>query len=240
MSVLTRSELDARRFGVEVYRGRVDDDESLAEALACRADLVVVRVPTAAIALVQKLEARGFFLADTLVYFRGTTARFASPGAVEGLTIRDATAADRAGLEAVSREAFTDFFGHYHTDPRLDSTAATEGYVQWSLSALDWTDGFVLGAFDGDALAGFATVKLEDDGGEIVLNGVAPTHQRRGIYAALVETIGHRLRAAQRGKIYSSTQLQNLGPQKTWARAGLLPAESYYTLHRWPAPPETT
>ncbi len=227
----TRSDLDSRRFGVEVFRSVIEDDGDLDAAIACDAELVVARVATASIGAVQRLEAAGFFLTDTLVYFRGATNHFDAPATLEGLQIRDVVERDQ--LERVTRGAFTDFFGHYHTDPRLDSEAATEGYVEWSCSALAWTDGFVIGAFDDATLAGFATVKIADGAGEIVLNGVAPAYQRRGIYAALVASIGHRLKAAGVGAIFSSTQIQNLGPQKTWARAGLLPGESFHTLHRW-------
>lgn len=228
-----RSELDSRRFGIEVFRARVDDVDDADAAIDSAADLVVARVATSSIALVQRLEAGGFFLTDTLVYFRGATSGFEEPGAVDGLVIRDVVPAERAALEQVTRGAFTDFFGHYHTDPNLDAAAATEGYVEWSCAALTWTNGWVSGAFDGATLAGFATVRVEDDAGEIVLNGVAPEYQRRGVYAALVQTIGARLREAGVQRIFSSTQVQNLGPQKTWARAGLLPAESFHTFHRW-------
>ncbi|MEQ9495757.1 MAG: GNAT family N-acetyltransferase [Deltaproteobacteria bacterium] len=234
MSAPTRAALDSKRFGVEVFRSLVEDEDDANAAIECDADLVITRVRTHDVQLVQRLEGAGFFLTDTLVYFRGETTSFTAPGSVEGLELCNVAAKERAQLEQVSRSAFADFFGHYHTDPRIDAAVATEGYVEWSCSALDWTDGFVLGAFDGDVLAGFATVKLEDDAGEIVLNGVAPAYQRRGIYGALVRTIGHRLRARGTSRIFSSTQIQNLGPQKTWARAGLLPAESWYTFHRWP------
>ncbi len=234
MSAPTRAALDSKRFGVEVFRSQVEHEDDATAAIGCDADLVIARVRTHDVALVQRLEGAGFFLTDTLVYFRGETAAFGAPGSVEGLEIRDVAEAERTQLEDVSRGAFANFFGHYHADPRIDAALATEGYVEWSCSALGWTDGFVVGAFEGDVLAGFATVKLEDDAGEIVLNGVAPAYQRRGIYGALVQTIGHRLHTQGTRRIFSSTQIQNLGPQKTWARAGLLPAESWYTFHRWP------
>lgn len=230
--MIGRSEIESRRFGVEVYRANVETEADATAAVEFeQADLIVARVDTKAVALVQALERGGYFLCDTLVYFRGETARFDAPGAVEGLRIADVT--DAAALEPVARAAFSDFFGHYHTDARLDGAVATEGYVEWCVSALAWTNGYVLGAFDGDTLAGFATVRVEDDAAEIVLNGVSPSYQRRGIYSALVQTIGHRAKERGVSRIFSSTQIQNLGPQKTWSRHGLLPAESKYTFHRW-------
>jgi GNAT superfamily N-acetyltransferase len=230
--VIDRSEVESARFGVDVFRTTVRTAAEAEAAVVFGAPgLLVARVDTSEVALVHVLEHGGFFLTDTLVCFRGTTEGFDQPGRIDGFEIRDVT--DPAALEPVARAAFTDFFGHYHTDPRLDGALATEGYVQWCVTALGWSDGYVIGAFDRDALAGFATVRRSGDAAEIVLNGVAPEYQRRGIYSALVQTIGHRARTEGVSLVFSSTQIQNLGPQKTWARHGLLPAESLYTFHRW-------
>lgn len=228
--MIERSEIESARFKVNVFRATVTNGTEAEAAVAFTTPgLLVARVDTAAVALVQRLEHGGFFLADTLVHYEGQTATFDEPEPIDGVDIRDVT--DAAALEPIARAAFTDFFGHYHMDPKLDPASATEGYVEWCLSALTWKDGYVLGAFAPE-LIGFATVRT-GDAAEIVLNGVAPTHQRRGIYSALVQTIGHRAKGAGVELVFSSTQIQNLGPQKTWARCGMLPAKSQYTFHRW-------
>lgn len=240
MTEITPSAVDEARFGVRVHRGRAERVEDvpvlLQAARTAGTELLMLRVPTASLEAAQALLAEGFLLADTLVYYAGSTRAFdpeafrtAQQARSDGMHIRRAGPADAAGLEATARAAFTNFRGHYHKDPRLDGHAATEGYVEWCLTALDRDDWWVYVAHFGDEVAGFVTVH----GDEIVLNGVAPSHQRKGIYAALVDQVGCALREAGTESIRSSTQIDNLGPQRVWVRRGLKPYDSCYTLHGW-------
>jgi GNAT superfamily N-acetyltransferase len=196
-------------------------------------DLLIVRCPVEAVATAQALERAGGVLTDTLVYYRGPTSRFApSPGPASG--VRLCQEADRAALEAIARASFTGFFGHYHADPRLDQAAATEGYVQWASSALADALSVVLVSETEGRLSGFLTAKkLDAKTWEILLNGVAPEFQRRGIYAALFREIGCRARAQGASEVLVSTQLANLAPQKVWTRAGLELDHALYTFHWW-------
>jgi GNAT superfamily N-acetyltransferase len=233
----TYSALDSKRFGIRVFRGRVDSVAAVAELMqfsrSADLDLLIVRCPVEAVATVQALERAGGFLTDTLVYYRGPTSRFApSPGPASG--VRLCQEADRAALEAIARASFTGFFGHYHADPRLDQAAATEGYVQWASSALADALSVVLVSETEGRLSGFLTAKkLDAKTWEILLNGVAPEFQRRGIYAALFREIGCRARAQGASEVLVSTQLSNLAPQKVWTRAGLELDHALYTFHWW-------
>jgi GNAT superfamily N-acetyltransferase len=233
----TYSALDSKRFGIRVFRGRVDSVAAVAELMqfsrSADLDLLIVRCPVEAVATAQALERAGGVLTDTLVYYRGPTSRFApSPGPASG--VRLCQEADRAALEAIARASFTGFFGHYHADPRLDQAAATEGYVQWASSALADALSVVLVSETEGRLSGFLTAKkLDAKTWEILLNGVAPEFQRRGIYAALFREIGCRARAQGASEVLVSTQLANLAPQKVWTRAGLELDHALYTFHWW-------
>jgi GNAT superfamily N-acetyltransferase len=233
----TYSALDSKRFGIRVFRGRVDSVAAVAELMqfsrSADLDLLIVRCPVEAVATAQALERAGGVLTDTLVYYRGPTSRFApSPGPASG--VRLCQEADRAALEAIARASFTGFFGHYHADPRLDQAAATEGYVEWASSALADALSVVLVSETEGRLSGFLTAKkLDAKTWEILLNGVAPEFQRRGIYAALFREIGCRARAQGASEVLVSTQLSNLAPQKVWTRAGLELDHALYTFHWW-------
>lgn len=233
MPELAPSPLDTRRFGVEIARAEVTT-QAEAEAVVEHARrsgvrMVIARAPTRALDAVRVLGEAGFFLCDTLVFYRGSTARFSAPTLPGGLVVRLGRASDRADLEAVARASFTGFRGHYHADPRLDPAAATEGYVEWCLSSLSDDSGEIAVAERDGELAGFATVK----GDEIVLNGVHPRNQGQGIYGSLVDFVGHRLRERGTETLASSTQIDNFGPQKVWMRRGLEICEARYTLHGW-------
>ena len=231
------SALDSKRFGIHVFRGRVDNVATVAELLqfarSADLDLLIVRSPVEALAVAQALERAGAILTDTLVYYRGPTSKFA-PSPAPSCDVRLGQEADRTALQAIARASFAGFFGHYHADPRLDPAAATEGYVQWASSALADASSVVLVSETDGQLSGFLTAtKLDAKTWEILLNGVAPEFQRRGIYAALFSEIGCRARAQGASQVLVSTQLANLAPQKVWTRAGLELDHALYTFHWW-------
>jgi GNAT superfamily N-acetyltransferase len=233
------SALDSKRFGIRVFRAGADNVEAVLElvqfARSADLDLLIVRCPVEAVAAAQSLERAGGILTDTLVYYRGPTSSFA-PSPASSTCIRLCQEADRAALEGIARASFTGFFGHYHADPRLDPVAATEGYVQWASSALADPASLVLVSETEGRLSGFLTARrLEAKTWEILLNGVAPEFQRRGIYAALLREIGCRARAQGASQVLVSTQLANLAPQKVWTRAGLELDHALYTFHWWKA-----
>jgi GNAT superfamily N-acetyltransferase len=231
------SALDSQRFGIRVFRARADNVEAVADLLqfarSTDLDLLIVRCPIETIAAAQALERAGAFLTDTLVYYRGLTSTF-EPSPAPSIPVRLCQATDRAALEAIARASFAGFFGHYHADPRLDPTAATEGYVEWASSALADNSSVVLVSETDGRLSGFLTArKLDGKTWEILLNGVAPEFQRRGIYAALFHEIGCRARREGASELLVSTQLANFAPQKVWARAGLALDHALYTFHWW-------
>lgn len=233
---ITFSAPDSRRFGIRVYRGRISDDDSLRRALDCEedVDLMVVRCPVERADLVDRLEARGFERMGTLVTYRGATGRFTPPRPDERLVLRPVEGRDLDPLARLAREAFTDFGGHYHADPRLDSAAATEGYVEWCLSLAANADARVQLAVHDGSVAGFlALVPATTDESEIQLNAVAPRLQRRGIYTTLLQDAGNFLREAGIAHVRVSSQQRNLAPQKVWMRAGLEQSAAHHTFHRW-------
>jgi GNAT superfamily N-acetyltransferase len=233
------SGLDSRRFGIRVFRARVDTLAAASDLMrfvgSADVDLLIVRCPVEAVAAAQLLERAGGILTDTLVTYRGPTSRF-EPSPVLSPRVRLCQEADRSALEGIARASFASFFGHYHADPRLDPAAATEGYVEWASSALADSSSVVLVSETEGRLSGFLTAKkLDAKTWEILLNGVAPEFQHRGIYAALFREIGWRARLQGASEVLISTQLANLAPQKVWTRAGLELDHALYTFHWWKA-----
>lgn len=234
----SKSALDSQRFGIAIFRGRVEQESDLREVTRLgeqgEADMVIVRVDAARTPWAQALGAGGALLCDTLVYWSCAAERFAVPDqATEGIAIRLADASDAVALEALIRSSFTDFGGHYHSDLRLPSAAATEGYVEWGLNLLERGATFV--AEQNGKLIGFlsATLTLEDRVGEIVLNGVAPEGRQQGVYRSLVAAAGLELLRRGARTVASSTQVGNIAPQRVWARCGLLPVRAEHTFHHW-------
>lgn len=236
--ILSYAELDSRRFGKRIYRARVLD-EFAAQALATLdashdAELIIARVPAHRLEAVQILERRGFVLADTLLYYVGPTAPFAEARPPPRLRLRESKPADRTALETLARSSFASFEGHYHADSRLDSSAATEGYIEWCLALEAATDKTVMIAECEDEIAGFlAYTRLSDGRGEQLLGAVAREHRKRGVFAALVTGVARSLWQAGAVEVLGSTVVTNLAVRRVYVRNHMMPCETWYTLHGW-------
>lgn len=232
--------LETSRFGI--VAARVVDVTASPEAIAAAAyakgvQMLTVRVDVSNLPRVHALEAAGFRLMDTLVYYRRDLADLPSTRRLaDGVTIRQATPADVASVASVAREAFSGYVGHYHADPRLNDTEADSAYVEWAEMSTrrGSSDAPVLLAEIAQAVAGFLTLRRNSpDEMEIVLNAVGPENQGKGLYAALVAASLSLSRKAGAERIISSTQINNYAVQRIWARLGFLHFKSVYTFHKW-------
>jgi hypothetical protein len=65
---------------------------------------------------------------DTLVYYRCYLVKKSLPDR-NSVLIRYCVPADVERGHQIAREAFQDYHGHYHADPRLDRAACDDVYV---------------------------------------------------------------------------------------------------------------
>lgn len=234
------SPLDQQRFGMVTAKAALAAGDSPADAgVWCRdygVRLLIARVPTTDIEVVQQLERQGAFLTDTLLYYTRKTLRQADAGLPDGYRARLATAADAAAVEALAGLTFTGYAGHYHADPRLPRAVSDLVYSDWAANSCRnpaVADAVWLIEHDGQ-LAAFATIK--DRGAPLcegVLFGVHPDHQGRGLYQALMQLAQDWAGQHGFGAMTVSTQVLNLAVQKVWCRLGFEPSGSYYTFHQW-------
>jgi GNAT superfamily N-acetyltransferase len=232
--------MDLQRFGMVTAKAALGAGDSAAAVGAwCRehgVQMLIARVPTPDIALVQQLEQHGAFLTDTLLYYTRKTLRQADAGLPEGYRLRLATAADADAVEALAGLTFTGYAGHYHADPRLPRATADLVYSDWAANSCRSpavADAVLLIERDQQPVA-FATLKRRDAAlFEGVLFGVHPQHQGRGLYNVLMQQAQNW--GAEHGytAMTVSTQVLNLAVQKVWCRLGFEPSGSYYTFHQW-------
>ncbi len=228
--------IETRRFGITAAKV-VDQTASVdainAAALAQNVKMLTTRVSTDQLSRVQILEADGYRLMDTLVYYDRMLTDVADP---QDPLIRAATPADADAVAAVARKSFAGYIGHYHADPRLSDTSADAAYVEWAHTSLTRcspkTPAYV--AVMKERLVGFLTVRSHSDtDAEIVLNGVHPDTQGQGIYGRMLAFTLGALKKNRFERVMISTQVNNVAVQRVWARQGLRMARSYYTLHKW-------
>jgi GNAT superfamily N-acetyltransferase len=237
---ISLSELDKQRFGIVTAKTSFDVNENVNEALSwCdekKVELLITRIPTEKIALAQELEQAGFFLADTLVYFRNKHILDTEIKLPENYKWRVATPADAEAVEKFAEKSFAGYGGHYHADPRLNKADCDLVYSSWAANSCrnnDFADVVYLITHE-DAPIGFATIKIIDtDMAEVVLSGVHPDYQGKGIYLALISLAKKWAIQRQLTQLILSTQVTNLAVQKVWCRLGFEPYKSFYTFHKW-------
>lgn len=237
--MVSLSAIDRERFGIVVARDPAFTTATLGDTLRfCReraVQMLVGRCAAEDLAAAQAMEEAGGRLMDTLVYWSRPLDRPLPP---EGppATVRPLRPGEAPEVARVAAGAFRNYFGHYHADPRLDRARADEAYMSWAeRSCTEPTVASkVLVAEHEGRIGGFLTLLPRGaDELEIVLNGVDPALQRHGIYRGLVLGALHEARAARVRALVVSTQLINLGVQKTWARLGFELSRSYLTFHLW-------
>jgi hypothetical protein len=234
------NELETRRFGV-VCAHVTNLDASLesidAAARGMRVAMLVVRLSSRKLQTVHALETNGFRLMDTLAVYSCRLGESSVLGEVpEGVTTRLAVPSDADAVERIARDAFSNYHGHYHCDPRLDQGAATESYVDWARRSIVQPPpgvGALLACKDG-AVVGFLTYRMNSDvEGELLLNGISPSYRKIGVNGLVIGRVKDIVFSSGRSSLMTMTQITNVAAQRVWVRQGFLPEHSYYTFHKW-------
>jgi len=234
------SAIDEERFGVKTARTPLVTLDTLPAALDfCNANnvvLLIARCLTTELPVAQAMEREGFNLMDTLVHYARNLVKPPIPSDTCEVPIRPIRAGEEDIVKSVAKEAFRDYYGHYHADERLERSKCDEAYVSWAFRSCvskDVADD-VLVADPDDSIVGFATLRLNTpEEGEGVLFAIAPRAQGRGIYRSFMIHGMQWLKSKGAARMVVSTQITNIAVQKVWARVGFEPDKSYYTFHKW-------
>ncbi len=235
---INHSPLDEQRFNVRVARA---SNVTLANFPAMmdfcqreQIELLVARCPVEELEAVHAMEAAGFLLMDTLLYF----AREVSteiPARSKEFTVRPAQASDEQAVIQIARQAFHGYVSHYHADPRLDRAACDDAYIDWAVRSLgrEAADELLV-AWDRERILGFLSVKaLSPVEVEGPLFAVTPKAQGRGVGRALMIAALHWSRQQGAQRMIISTQITNRASPRVWTRLGFSPFQAYYTFHKW-------
>lgn len=234
------SAIDEERFGMRSARAdKVTADHLPAVLDFCRDNAVtflIARCPAGDLSTVQEMERNGFRLMDTLVYYTRNLLKTPIPDELRKVNIRPVRPGEEVAVRRAAIEAFRDYYGHYHADPRLDRAKCDEAYQSWAYRSCISKDvaSEVLVAESNDEIMGFATLRRNSaEEGEGVLFGVAPKAQGRGIYWSFIVRGMEWCRDQGNTRMVVSTQITNLSVQKVWVRCGFEPSSAYYTFHKW-------
>jgi GNAT superfamily N-acetyltransferase len=233
------SDVDSERFGVRVARAHVVR-ESLPQVLDfCAAEqinLLIARCATKELRIAQEMEALGFLLMDTLVYYSFDLVKRAIPEDSPRAKVREFMPDDTSQIETVAATAFQGYFGHYHADTLLDPKKCDEGYVSWavrSCTSKQVASEVLIAELD-NKVVGFLTLRLNGpEEGEGILFGVTPDAQGIGVGCSLITEALEWCKGQQAKRMVISTQITNVAVQRVWCKVGFEPAHSFYTFHKW-------
>lgn len=242
---LTHSKAESLRFGFEVERAVVgieapegeDAVRELSRVLqSSRADLVIVRWPSALVTLGTALAAgsRVVIPCDTLVYWECDPGGLVELEHTNDVTVNllGPTGSASPAVAEVVRSSFVGYRNHYASNPMIDPASALEGYVDWATTSLGASGDALVLWRDGRPLA-VATISAGSRGAdlEILLAGVVPSAQGQGLYREILRAVGLEAVRREARRVIISTQAQNARVQRAWARAGFVPFAAIATAH---------
>jgi ribosomal protein S18 acetylase RimI-like enzyme len=230
------SQAESSRFGLAIARcsvplGSDAATDDVARAMEMHdADITIMRYPAERVEwlylLTRCLADHVLLHADTLVYWVLSVGTGVGPSSVQGLAVSNAV--DSTIIDQLTGRIFADYPNHYSANPLLSREAARAGYREWA-AATPLDQALVL--YEGESPIGLATTSMAPDYLEILLAGIVPEQRGRGRYPHLLSEVEKRAEQRSVPRVVISTQSQNVGVQRAWARFGFLPHSTFNTIH---------
>jgi len=196
-------------------------------------------------AAVCALERQGFLLMDTLVDLVFDSSRtplenIRLPKRPERLRTRLATPEDPPEILELAHQAFANYFGRYHSDPKMPPGTGAKVYDQWVCSGFEgWVDWTVVAEIDGK-IVGYSMWKnasaLETkhcvDIAHCNFGAIHPNFSGRGVYTAL-KLAGMRIAESFAKRFDLATHIANYPVHRGTAKLGWRIAGARHSFHKW-------
>src|SRR5712692_3984505 len=135
-AIAVLSSIDSERFGIRVARAPHVTVDVLPGVLrfciSNTVDLLIARCANDDLVAAQSMEARGFLLTDTLVYYSFDLAKRPIPEDAGKVRVRPLRPEDETQVQGVAAASFKGYFGDYRADPRLVRRNCDEAYFSWA------------------------------------------------------------------------------------------------------------
>lgn len=237
------SSLDTARFGIPI--AKINDETALHEDMlrALRdagVRMIISRVNSSNIALINRLETKGFRIKDVQLTWRFDLNKqeihhdYLNPD----IEVREATEHDIPALQQVAASCFWNY-GHYFADERLDKESCIEVYRDWTARAVrdkNVAEKFLV-ACNKDSIAGMLFMGLKATGGDSFafagLGAVSPDYRGGNVFSTLV------IKSLEWGKLGHQTWQEhnvlhvNFPVNRVFSKLGFRIYKSETTLHCW-------
>lgn len=241
---VTHSPLESSRFGFSVGRLLVPLPCNLStETIGKIAtnhdhDLLILRYPSDRLDLFEHLGADPLIKtlnAGRLVYYKWDlchqprTLRKSSCYSVEPAH------GTQEVIELVNK-SFGAYRNHYSANPRLQSFSLSLAYEEWAINTMEHPSSrsFVARTRTQAQPIGFvvAHLNVSTRTAEVILNGVEPDWQRRGVYSLMLRNVAQSLNEDEEiSTIVISSQSENNAVIKAWQLLGMEELFTIETLH---------
>jgi GNAT superfamily N-acetyltransferase len=236
MDELKYSELESQRFGKEIFRGNFDvlNISTLQDFYTMNdPDILIFRIPVSEQYKMHQLSElnKDIINADTLVYYQVDVKKAVLNYTEKNdLTIINGSNSSEV-FENMIKKIFYNYQNHYYSNPLINREKIAEGYAEWAVNTINSGQNHNLLAFINNIPVGFLTCSYNNDYADIILNGVLPEYQNRGIYTEMIRHVKNYLYELKVPILKISTQIQNIGVQKVWNREGFVLKSAYVTIH---------
>ena len=235
--ILLHNPYNSKKFGITMSdvneltgSEREEDVRALLLQGVDDSDHVSVKIPTDFKCCLNSFLRCGFRLVDTQVELSRDLQQIPMPTIPKGYCVRSLEPNDVLPVKAIARESFR--IDRWHSDKSLPDEACDEYYAEWVDSCVSGYAQEVLVATCDNVAAAFMTLRsVEDLQGRIDLTAVERTHRGRGVYRSLVQSALNWAFEQGLSGMLATTQINNLGSQRTWIDEGFNCKSSCYVLH---------
>ena len=220
-------------------------DEVIRHAASRGTECLICKVQSLDCAGIHALERQGFFLMDTLLDLVFDSSRtpledIRLPNRPERLHTRLARPEDAPEILALAHKAFANYFGRYHSDPKMPPGTGAKVYDQWVCSGFaGWVDWTVVAEIDGQ-IVGYSMWKnasaLENkhciDITHCNFGAIHPKFSGRGVYTAL-KLAGMRIAESFAKHFDSAAHIANYPVHRGTMKLGWRIAGARHSFHKW-------
>jgi len=237
------SELDTQRFGFKIAKVNdfKEEPEEIINFLKHNGvKLILSKIPTENLEIINKLEVLGFVLKDIQVTYKYDLNKntLKEKEVSENLIIRKSTLDDIESLQEIANNSFLNY-GHYANDAKLDKMKCRDIYSDWikrSCEDKNVADKVFVAESNGE-LAGFLAFKIfkQDDKtyAASTLGAVSVKFRNLNVFRVLT------LEALYWGKEIGldweehNVLATNYPVNTSFVKSGFLIYKSFITLHHW-------
>ncbi|OCH97551.1 hypothetical protein A8135_13720 [Legionella jamestowniensis] len=237
------SEIDTKRFGFNVAKVNcwiLPPQELLKQLRADGVKLIITRLATEDVGLINELESLGFQLKDTQLTYRFDLNRmtYTSLELPSNLKLREAEEADLPQIGYLASDSFSQY-GHYANNQKLDEVKVNQIYEDWAVNSFnnpEFADRFIVAVSDQE-VAGFLSYKIVSQSDKKFAKGgigaVSSNFRNQGIFKLLTKEGLFWGKELNLHWIEHNALTTNYSVGRVFTSLGFFNAASYVTLHCW-------